>query len=117
MLTTNKKLNGTLLITYFTYIGLLALIAYTFISNEAHSWELFAFQSIPLILVLPGLINMRFRAHSCLCFIILVYFVAYVVEAWSPIGDITDWIGLALSIVIFNGAMMSSRGLQRVDVT
>jgi len=115
MLTTNKKLNTILLVTYISYISLLALIAYTFITNEAHSWKLWVFQSLPLLLVFSGLINMRFRAHSYLCFIILVYFLAYVVEVWATLDEITDWIGLVLTIAIFNGAMMSSRGLQRVQ--
>ncbi|EGG95178.1 hypothetical protein IMCC1989_1602 [gamma proteobacterium IMCC1989] len=45
---------------------------------------------------------------------ILVYFMAYVVEVGSPLGELTDWIGLGLSIVVFVGAMMSSRYLQRL---
>ncbi|MFT7387004.1 MAG: putative membrane protein [Candidatus Endobugula sp.] len=114
MLTTDNKLNAILLATYAAYIALVALMAYTFAINEAHSWKLLVFQCLPLALVLPGLIKMHFRAHSWLCFVILVYFMAYVVEVGSPIGEITDWIGLALSVVIFSGAMMSSRYLQRL---
>jgi uncharacterized membrane protein len=114
MLTTNKKLNTILLSTYISYFALLGLIAYTYAVNDNHSWKLLIFQSLPLLLVLPGLLNTRFRAHSCLCFIILVYFIAYVVEVWSSLRDATDWIGLVLSIIIFNGAMMSSRYLQRL---
>ena len=113
MLTANKKLNYVLITTYLAYVGLFALMSYTFIINEAHTWKLWVFQSVPLLLVLPGLIALRYRAHSWLCFVILVYFTAYVVEVGSPFAETTDWIGLTLSIVIFCGAMISSRGLQR----
>lgn len=82
--------------------------------NESHSLKLFIFQLAPLLLVLPGLIKTRFRAHSWLCFIIMVYFIAYAVEAVSPIGTLTDWLGLVLSVIVFVGAMMSSRLLQRL---
>jgi uncharacterized membrane protein len=114
MLTTDKKLNIILALTYLAYFGLIALFSYTFIVDENHSWKLWLFQSIPLLIVLPGLIKKHYRAHSWLCFIILAYFTAYVAEVGSPLGEPTDWIGLLLSIVIFIGAMMSSRKLQRL---
>jgi uncharacterized membrane protein len=115
MLTTNKNLNYILISTYTSYFALLGLITYTYSVDENHSWKLLIFQSLPLLLVLPGLINTRFRAHSCLCFIILAYFIAYVVEVGSSLREVTDWIGLGLSIIIFIGAMMSSRYLQRLQ--
>ena len=114
MLTTNKNLNYMLIATYFGYFGLLSLIAYTYAIDENHSWKLLIFQSLPLLLVLPGIIKTHFRAHSWLCFVILVYFTAYVVEVGSPLGELTDWVGLGLSIIVFVGAMMSSRYLQRL---
>jgi uncharacterized membrane protein len=114
MLTTNKKLNYILTSTYIGYFGLLALIIYTYAVDESHSWKLLIFQTFLLLLVLPGLIKARFRAHSWLCFIMLAYFIAYVVEVVSPQREVTDGIGLGLSIVIFVGAMMSSHYLQRL---
>lgn len=114
MFTTNKKLNLILLATYIGYGGLLSLFTFHCITNDAHSWKLWIFQSVPLLLVLPGIIKQHYRAHSWLCFIILAYFTAYVVEVGSPIGDASDWIGLTLSTIVFIGAMMSSRLLQRL---
>lgn len=113
MLTTDKKLNIILLMTYSAYFLLIGLITYAGLTNSNHSWKLWLFQSLPLLILLPGLYQKRYRSHSWLCFVILAYFVAYVVEVGSPIGDLNDWIGLILSCVIFTGAMMASRGLQR----
>jgi uncharacterized membrane protein len=114
MLTKNKKLNLVLLLTYMGYFGLIGVMSFNCIVHDDHSWKLWIFQTIPLLLVLPGIIKQHFRAYSWLCFIILAYFIAYVVEVGSPIGDLSDWIGLTLSVIIFVGAMMSSRLLQRL---
>lgn len=115
LFTTNKKLNLVLFATYWAYICLLMLFIYTFATNENHSWKLLIFQSLPLLILAPGLAKQRYRSHSWLCFVILAYFTAYVAEVGSPLGEVTDWIGLVLSIVIFSGAMMASRGLQRLS--
>lgn len=114
MFTSNKKLHLILLATYLGYGGLLSLITYNCIMHDDHSWKLWIFQSVPLLLVLPGMVKQHYRAHSWLCFIILAYFTAYVVEVGSPIGDLSDWLGLTLSTIVFIGAMMSSRSLQRL---
>jgi uncharacterized membrane protein len=114
MLTPNKKLNLILIATYMSYIGLIALFTYNAMTQDTHSWKLWIFQSVPLLLVLPGLIKTQFRAHSWLCFIILAYFMAYVVEVGSQLAEPSDWLGLVFSIIVFIGAMMSSRLLQRL---
>jgi uncharacterized membrane protein len=114
MFTSNQKLNFILASTYIGYIGLITLFSYGAITNDKHSWKLWIFQSLPLLLVLPGLIKKHFRAHSWLCFIILAYFMAYVVEVGSPLVEPSDWVGLLFSIMVFVGAMMSSRLLQRL---
>lgn len=114
LFTSNKSLNLYLLLTYWAYCSLLLTLGYATITQPEPVWVILIFQSIPLLLVLPGLIKKHYRAHSWLCFIILAYFTAYVVEVSASIAEISDWIGLSLSVLIFAGAMMSSRGLQRL---
>lgn len=116
LFTTDKKLNFLLLATYWSYISLLLLLIYSFITNDEHSWKLLTFQLVPLLLVAPGMLKQYYRAHSCLCFIILAYFIAYTVEALSELAEATDWIGVTLSTIVFCGAMMASRGLQRINL-
>ena len=69
-------------------------------------------QTVPLLLILPGLIKNRHRSYSWLCFVILIYFTAYVVEVMSPLFVWTDALALALSVVIFTTSMLASRWLQ-----
>ncbi len=113
LFTTDRKLNFLLLITYLSYVGFFILFFVTFLVDEKHTWKLLIFQSLPLIIVAPGLIKRYYRAHSWLCFIVLAYFTAYVVEVGSPLVEGSDWVGLTLSVILFIGAMMSSRELQR----
>ncbi len=114
LLTDNKTLNRYLLATYVGLLSLLLLLLVKYINDSENSWQLLILQTLPLLIVIPGILNKYYRSHSWLCFIILAYFTAYVVETGSPLADASDWIGLTLSIVIFIGAMMSSRGLQRL---
>ena len=70
------------------------------------------FQSLPLLIVLPGLSRHYYKAYSWLCFITLIYFTAYVVEVGSPLREWTDYLGLILSMLLFISAMFTSRQLQ-----
>ncbi|ODS24740.1 hypothetical protein AB835_02430 [Candidatus Endobugula sertula] len=115
LFTPNKRLNVVLFTTYWAYTCLLLLFIYTYFTNENHSWKLLVFQSLPLLLLAPGLIKQQYRSHSWLCFAILAYFIAYVAEVGSPLGEVTDWMGLVLSVIIFISAMLASRGLQRLS--
>lgn len=76
------------------------------------SITLLLFQSLPLLIILPGLYRNQHRAYSWLCFIMLIYFIAYVAEVGSPLREWTDYLGLTLSILLFISAMFTSRQLQ-----
>lgn len=114
LLTSSTKLNGLLITTYIGYFGLLILFFVNFFTNHDHSLYLLLFQTLPLLLVVKGLVLRHFRAFSWLCFIILAYFTAYSVEVMSDIAKTDDWVGLLFSMMVFVGAMLSSRGLQRL---
>ena len=98
---------------YCCYLLLLCLLVTGNIINPDGSVTLLFFQSLPLLVVLPGLYRNHYKAYSWLCFIILMYFIAYVVEVGSPLREWTDYLGLTLSILIFVSAMFTSRQLQR----
>lgn len=114
LLTNNRKLNGLLITTYLTFSGLLLLLFVNYLIKDENSWKLLFFQATPLLIQIPGLLKKHYRAHSWLCFVVLAYFTAYVVEVGSPLAETSDWVGLVLSVIIFIGAMLSSRGLQRL---
>ena len=98
---------------YCCYLFLLCLLITTNIINPDGKITLLLFQSLPLLVVLPGLYRNHYRAYSWLCFIVLMYFTAYVVEVGSPLREWTDVLGLILSVMLFISAMFTSRQLQR----
>ena len=98
--------------TLACYGALLALFAALNLLRPEGSFSTWAMQTVPLLLILPGLIKNRHRSYSWLCFVILIYFTAYVVEVMSPLFVWTDALALALSVVIFTTSMLASRWLQ-----
>ncbi|MGH1484580.1 MAG: DUF2069 domain-containing protein [Cellvibrionaceae bacterium] len=114
--TNDKKIDLTLWLTYSCYIALLAVITLDAWSAQQHFWKVWLLQAVPLLLLMPGLIQKHYRSHSWLCFLILAYFTGYVVQVYSPTRGIYDWIGLMLTITLFISAMFASRWLQRLTI-
>lgn len=96
----------------FCLAGFTGLFTYTNLSAERGSLTLWLVQMVPLLIFLPGLIKHHYRTYSWLCFVLLFYFTAFVVDAMSPFRDWADYLGVALSVIMFLSAMMASRWRQ-----
>ena len=70
-------------------------------------------QLVPLLLVLPGLLQRRPRAFIWLCFILLVYFIRAVEGVMASNRAWIDWWLLIGTVTLFITAMLTSRYLQR----
>ena len=114
LFTNNKKIDLSLWITYSAYLFLLAVIVLDAWADTQHFWKAWLLQTIPLILLLPGLIQKHYRSYSWLCFLMLAYFTNYVVQVYSSHSYLYGWLGLVLTVIIFISAMLSSRWLQRL---
>jgi len=99
--------------SYGCYLAMLCLLLFKNIFDPSGSMALCFFQTLPLLVVLPGLCRHRYQTYNWLCFIVLMYFVAYVVEVGSPLREWTDYLGLSLSVLLFISAMFTSRQLQK----
>lgn len=99
-----------------TVIGFVALLL-TFVANQVvHRFSLLtlAMQWLPLVIFIPGLIaKVHYRTYSWLCFVLLAYFTAFVVEVGSPLRIWTDIVGLVITCLLFTAAMFASRTVQR----
>ncbi len=109
----HSRIRITRLFTLACYAGLLAEFALLNIFRPQGSWSLWLVQTVPLLLVLPGILANRHRSYSWLCFVLLIYFIAYVVNVMSPLYTWPDSLALTLTVIMFITAMMSSRWLQR----
>ena len=106
------KMRVARLITLLAYAALLMQLSVINITAETGSITRWVMQCLPLLLVLPGIAQQRYKSYSWLCFILLLYFTAYVVEVGSPLFTWTDASGLSFTVIMFIGAMLTSRWLQ-----
>lgn len=95
-----------------SYIGMLLLLAgnsILFPTEGARTWVIVLFQTLPLLLFVPGVWLRRPRSHAWLCFVSLLYFTQGVTQAFIPSHAIFGWLLSILSSVLFMAAMMFSR--------
>lgn len=107
--TVKCKLNIALRINWFCYVGLLLLIVVRNLFLEGGSILLWVIQTVPLLLVLPGLIKQRYRSYLWLCFILLLYITSSIVDLVMPARGWQNGVMAVLSLILFFSAMMSSR--------
>ena len=60
---------------------------------------------MPLLILLPGLLNDHLRTYIWMCFIVLFYFTQSVVETFLSSGANIDFFITALTVIIFLSAM------------
>ncbi|MCW8127028.1 DUF2069 domain-containing protein [Microbulbifer halophilus] len=104
-----RKLRIALRLNWICYLGLLLLFMVWNLSLPGGSIKLWILQTVPLLLVLPGLLKRRFRSYLWLCFILLLYITASIVDVTMPGRGWQDGILLLLSLTLFFSAMMTSR--------
>lgn len=104
-----RKLRIALRLNWICYLGLLLLFMVWNLSLPGGSIKLWILQTVPLLLVLPGLLKRRYRSYLWLCFILLLYITASIVDVTMPGRGWQDGILLLLSLTLFFSAMMTSR--------
>jgi uncharacterized membrane protein len=108
----NKKLKVGLGVTHSSYATLLILMSWFNFQSPENGFALWLFKIIPLAIFIPGFIKQYYRSYSWICFAILPYFIWIIPMALGR-GSWGDWTIVALTVIIFNAAMMSSRWLQQ----
>ena len=104
------------LTTYLIFASLIVLFVYwSAIRSIGFKIWILVFQIAPLLALLPGMIKKAYRVYSWLCFISLFYFIFAVQLVFSSTRGASDFVFLALIVLLFNSAMMTSRWLQRLQ--
>lgn len=104
-----RKLAIARRLNWVCYAGLLLLFAIWNLFLEGGSLVLWLLQTVPLLLVLPGMLKQRYRSYLWLCFILLIYICASIVDVMMPARGWQDGVLLVLSLTLFFSAMMASR--------
>ncbi len=89
----------------------LALTFYQFTRPQGINTVVLCLQSIPLLIVLPGIIKLQRRSFQWCGFIILIYFMRSVIGVFSPAMQWIDITQLVLSIAMFFIGLLGSRQL------
>ncbi len=100
--------------TWVAYLGMITILSWVNATEELGSLARWVVQTLPLLIVLPGMIRGKYRAYSWLCFIIVMYFIPSVMKVMAPQGEWLDSLMLAFCVVIFITSAYTSRWMQRV---
>ena len=108
----NKKLNIGFTLTHGSYGVFLVLMSWLNFQQANSSFTLLLVKLFPLVIFIPGFIQKKYRTYSWLCFAILPYFV-WMTPYVMGRGNWSDWVMVLLTVIIFIGAMMTSRWMQQ----
>ncbi|MCP8464253.1 DUF2069 domain-containing protein [Pseudomonas sp. ZM23] len=99
-----------------SFIGLILLIAiWDLLFTDAHGaahwvpWAVLAFKLLPLLVVAPGLLIGSARGHAWTCYVINLYFILGVLNAFDPNHAIFGWAEIILSVTLFCSALLYTR--------
>lgn len=94
----------------------LALIALLSLNNllfadlhGARVGVIMAIELLPLLLLLPGMLNGSARAHAWTCFVVNLYFIKGVLAAFDPARALLGWVEVVLSLGLFVSALLYVR--------
>lgn len=104
-----RKLHIARRLNWICYLGLMLLFAAWNLFLPGGSIKLWILQSLPLLLVLPGMLKRNYRSYLWLCFILLIYITASIVDVMLPTRGWQHGVLLLLSLTLFFSAMMTSR--------
>jgi len=104
-----RKLRVARRLNWACYIGLILLFAAWNLFLPGGSIKWWILQTVPLLLVLPGLLKNHTRSYLWLCFILLLYITAAIVDVMMPGRGWQHGVLLVLSLTLFFSAMMASR--------
>jgi len=77
--------------------------------NGARLWLVLSVELAPLLMVLPGVLRGRARAHAWLCFVVNLYFIKGVLSTLYIGREWLGWIELGLSVSLFISALLYVR--------
>jgi uncharacterized membrane protein len=107
-------------ITLASVIALMLLLSYnTLVSppiGKQPNTTIWIIQLLPLAILVPGLIRGGHRSYALLCFVVMIYFMAAVINAFTPGYTWPPYVEIALVCVIFVASLLYARYVRRTNV-
>lgn len=73
-------------------------------------------QLLPLAILVPGLIKGGYRSYALLCFVVMIYFMAAVINAFTPGYTWPPLVEIALVCIIFVASLLYARYVRRASL-
>ena len=96
---------------WLLYSAFIALVLYVNILRETYT--LIALQCLPLLILLPGMLQGHYRSFSWFCFMLLLYFIWGVEGVFRSDAGWIQWAYLMLICALYIGAILCGRYSQR----
>ena len=77
--------------------------------HGARSWAILFVVLVPLLLLLPGMLQGSARGHSFTCYVINLYFIQGVLAAFDPNRQLFGFLEIGMSVAVFCSAMVYVR--------
>lgn len=107
----------TLRVAGASHIGLLLMMVLTTVvipsGGRAPNWIVGLLLSLPLLVLLPGVLRGVFTTHIWTSFVAMLYFAIAVTNLFLPRRAFSDWVELVLSVVLFTSTMLFVRWCSR----
>jgi len=84
--------------------------------NKLPDTKIWLIQVLPLLLMVPGLLRGGHRSFALLCFLCMMYFMAAVINAFTPGYTWPPYVEIALIVIMFVSAMLYARYVRRDNV-
>lgn len=115
----NEKLRVLKKIVLICVAAMMLLLSYnTLVSppiEKLPNPTMWIIQLLPFIILVPGLIRGGHRSYALLCFVVMIYFMAAVINAFTPGYTWPPYVEIALIVVIFVAALLYARYVRRVS--
>ncbi|AXA27556.1 DUF2069 domain-containing protein [Pseudomonas putida] len=107
------RLRLTRALSLTCFFGLIALLVVNNLwladLHGARVEVILAIELIPLLLLLPGMLNGSARAHAWTCFVVNIYFIKGVLAAFDPARALFGWIEVLVSLGLFVSGLLYVR--------
>ena len=84
--------------------------------NKLPDTIIWLIQVLPLLVMVPGLLRGGHRSFALLCFLCMMYFMAAVINAFTPGYTWPPYVEISLIVIMFVSAMLYARYVRRVNV-
>lgn len=111
-----RLMRGVSLACFFGLIGLLCVYYLVFANlHGARPWVILLIELVPLLILVPGMLNGSPRGHSFTCYVVNLYLLKGALAAFDPNRQLFGLLEIAASVAVFVSALLFVRWRYQLD--